>query len=273
MTFTTQEDTDFIMLQRLIKKNLGFNSEQYKESHFKRRVEVRMRLKNAKDYRDYLNILNKNPAEYTALVDALTVNVTNFFRNPETYEAIEKEVLPAIIKERSNKPIKIIRIWSAGCSIGVEAYSIAIMLHKLLKHNFSKYHISIIGTDIDKASLLKARLGVYTETEMKGIDSKILEQYFKVNDGRYHIIDDLKKITTFKQNDLISGTKLSGFDAIFCRNVTIYFKKELQEKLYMNFYKSLNDGGYFVMGKTETLVGPAKDVFKPFNTKERIYSK
>lgn len=273
MSSVIQDDANFIMLQRLIKKNLGFNSEQYKEAHLKRRIEVRMRVQNAKNYNDYIGILHKNPAEYTSLIDTLTVNVTNFFRNPETYEAIEKEVLPAIIKAKSNTPLRTIRIWSAGCSIGVEAYSIAIMLHKLLKHDFSKYRITIIGTDIDKASLFKAELGVYSEAEMKGVDNQILDRYFKINDGRYHIIDELKNITTFKRNDLISGTKPSGFDAIFCRNVTIYFKKELQEQLYMNFYEALNNGGYFVMGKTETLIGPAKDMFKPFNTKERIYSK
>jgi len=273
MGILLENDNDLMMLKKIIKTNLGFNSEQYKEAHFKRRIDVRMRSTHAKSYSDYINILNRNPAEYTSLIDALTVNVTNFFRNPETYDAVEKEVLPAIIKSRSRNSLKSIRIWSAGCSIGVEAYSIAILLHKLLKQDFNKFNISITGTDIDKASLFKAELGVYTETEVKDVDSKTLDKYFEMKDGRYHVIDELKKITRFKRNDLISGTKLRGFDAIFCRNVTIYFTKELQEILYMNFHESLNEGGFFIMGKTETMIGPAKDVFNPFNTKERIYSK
>ncbi|MCK5485361.1 MAG: protein-glutamate O-methyltransferase CheR [Desulfobacterales bacterium] len=273
MSIASNEQESFQVLKNLIQKNLGFNCEQYKEAHFKRRIDVRMRSTSSKDYAGYIKHLNSNPAEYTSLIDTLTVNVTDFFRNPETYEHVEKEVLPAVIRAKAKTPIKSIRIWSAGSSIGVEAYSIAIMLHKLLKQDFKRYKISIIGTDIDKASLFKAQLGVYSETEMKGVDSKTAEKYFVKKGDKYHVIDDLKKITTFKRNDLISGTKMTGFDVIFCRNVTIYFTKELQEKLYMIFYDSLNNGGYYVMGKTETMIGPAKDAFNPFCTKERIYTK
>lgn len=273
MVSAMDEQESFQVLKNLIKKNIGFNCEQYKEAHFKRRIDVRMRSTSSKNYADYIKHLNSNPAEYTSLIDTLTVNVTDFFRNPETYEHVEKDVLPAVIKSKAKSPLKSIRIWSAGSSIGVEAYSIAIMLHNLLKQDFKRYKISIIGTDIDKASLFKAQLGVYSETEMKGVDPKTAEKYFVKKGDKYHVIDELKKITSFKRNDLISGAKMTGFDIIFCRNVTIYFTKELQEKLYMIFYDSLNNGGYYVMGKTETMIGPAKDVFKPFCARERIYVK
>ena len=273
MGIASNEQESFQVLKNLIQKNLGFNCEQYKEAHFKRRIDVRMRSTTSKDYAGYIKHLNSNPAEYTSLIDTLTVNVTDFFRNPETYEHVEKDVLPAVISSKAKTPLRSIRIWSAGSSIGVEAYSIAIMLHKLLKQDFKRYKISIIGTDIDKASLFKAQLGVYSETEMKGVDPKTAEKYFVKKGDKYHVIDELKKITSFKRNDLISGTKMTGFDIIFCRNVTIYFTKELQEKLYMIFYDSLNNGGYYVMGKTETMIGPAKDAFKPFCARERIYVK
>ncbi len=273
MGSVADEQESFQVLKNLVKKNLGFNCEQYKEAHFKRRIDVRMRVTKTKNYSNYIKYLNSNPAEYTSLIDTLTVNVTEFFRNPETYEYVERDVLPAVIKSKANTPLKTIRIWSAGSSIGVEGYSIAIMLHKLLKQDFKKYKISIIGTDIDKASLFKAQLGVYSQSEMKGIDPKMAEKYFVKKGDKYHVIDELKKITSFKRNDLISGVKMRGFDVIFCRNVTIYFTKELQEKLYMIFYDSLNNGGYYVMGKTETMIGPAKDAFKPFCARERIYVK
>lgn len=266
------EEHDYSKLKDLIKNKLGFNCEQYKDSHFKRRIDVRMRATNSKSFGDYIQYLNTNKEEYPELMDTLTVNVTNFFRNSETYEIVEKDVLPAIIKSRSTG-LRNIRIWSAGCSIGVEAYSIAILLKKILGNDLSRYSIQITGTDIDKESLRRAEEGIYTEVEMKEVPVDIRTKYFDRIGDRYHVKDEIKKVAKFRRNDLISGEKLTGFDAIFCRNVTIYFEKHLQENLYMDFYNSLNKGGFFVMGKTETLIGPSKDLFKAFNPRERIYQK
>lgn len=268
----SSEEQDYSKLKNLIKKNLEFNCEQYKDSHFRRRIDVRMRATGSKNFGEYIRYLTTHKEEYSQLMDTLTVNVTNFFRNSETYEVVEKEVLPAIIKSKSTG-LRSIRIWSAGCSIGVEAYSIAILLHKILGNNFSRYNIQIIGTDIDKDILKRAEEAVYSELEMKEVPTDIRNKYFTYDGENYHLKNEIKKVAKFRRNDLISGEKLTGFDAIFCRNVTIYFEKHLQEKLYMDFYDSLNKGGFFVMGKTETLIGPSKDLFKPFNPRERIYQK
>lgn len=269
----TKEDTDFTMLKSVIKDRLGFNCEYYKDSHFKRRIDVRLRASGAKNYGEYVRLLKDNPGELDILMDTLTVNVTNFFRNTEVYDIVEKEVLPAVIKAKSTTPLRSIKIWSAGCSIGVEAYSIAMLLHHILGDNIKKYNITITGTDIDKASLQQAQQGVYGEVEMKDVRPAFLKKYFVQQGNHYQVIDEIRKMAHFKSHDMISGPKMKGFDIIFCRNVTIYFEKELQEKLYMDFYEGLNDNGFFVMGKTETLLGPSKDRFKPFNAKERIYNK
>ncbi len=267
-----KKDEDYELLKKLIQQKLGFNCEQYKDSHFKRRIDVRLRATNSKTYKEYVNLLQNNRNEYPELMETLTVNVTNFFRNAEVYDIIEKEVLPALIKAK-NSGLRTIRIWSAGCSIGVEAYSIAMLLHHLLGNDFNKYNIKITGTDIDKESLLKAQKGIYSEIEMKDVRPAFLNKYFTKQGKDYVISDELKKIAQFKKQDLITGPKMSGFDAIFCRNVTIYFQKELQEVLYMDFYNALSKDGFFIMGKTETLLGPSKDTFKPYNSKERIYQK
>ena len=269
----TKEDADFAMLKNVIKDKLGFNCEYYKDSHFKRRIDVRLRASGSKNYGDYVKLLKENDGERAVLMDTLTVNVTNFFRNTEVYDIVEKEVLPAVIKSKGSSPLKSIKIWSAGCSIGVEAYSIAMLLDHILGNNIRKYNISITGTDIDKASLQQAQQGVYSNIEMKDVRPAFLKKYFVQQGNQYHVIDELKKMTHFKSHDMISGPKIKGFDIIFCRNVTIYFEKELQEKLYMDFFDGLNENGFFVMGKTETLLGPSKDRFKPFNAKERIYCK
>jgi chemotaxis protein methyltransferase CheR len=220
-----------------------------------------------------LKLLKRNPQEYEFLVDTLTVNVSEFFRNPETFRIIEKEIIPFIIKYKPESLVRSIRIWSAGCAAGEEAYSLAILLHRVLKSDFDKYRIRITGTDIDTQSLEKARRGVYNENSLKNLDPNIKERYFLKQGDAYQVIDELKNITHFKHHDLISGTRIDRFDIIVCRNVMIYFKKEIQERLQFNFYQALEKGGFFVIGKSETLLGSASSLFRPYNARERLYIK
>jgi chemotaxis protein methyltransferase CheR len=270
---TLEEDPGFELLKRIITGNTGFNCEHYKEAHFRRRINVRIRATNSESYGAYLKILKKDPQEYEFLVDTLTVNVSEFFRNPETFKIIEKEVIPSILKYRSDSLIRSIRIWSAGCAAGEEAYSLAILLHRVLKTEFSNYKIRIIGTDIDAQSLEKARKGIYSENSLKNLDPIIKERYFLKQGEMYQVIDELKNITQFKRQDLITGPRIDRFDLIVCRNVMIYFKKEIQEKLQLNFYQALEKEGFFLIGKSETLLGTASNLFKPYNTRERLYIK
>jgi Methylase of chemotaxis methyl-accepting proteins len=268
-----EEDSDFKLLKKVITGNTDFNCEHYKEAHFRRRVNVRVRATNSESYGAYLKFLKRNPQEYEALVDTLTVNVSEFFRNPETFGIIEKEIIPSIIKYRSESLIRSIRIWSAGCAAGEETYSLAILLHRTLKTEFNKYRISIIGTDIDTKSLEKARKGVYSENSVKNLDTSSKERYFLKQKDAYQVIDELKSITQFKRHDLISDSRIDHFDLIVCRNVMIYFKKETQERLQLNFYQALEKRGFFVIGKSETLLENPSSLFKPYNTRERLYTK
>lgn len=268
-----EEDPSFDLLKRIISGNTGFNCEYYKEAHFRRRINVRVRATNSESYGAYLKLLKKDPQEYEFLLDALTVNVSEFFRNPETFRIIEKEVIPSLIKNRSGLFIRSIRIWSAGCAAGEEAYSLAILLHRILKNDFNKYRIRIIGTDIDTQSLEKAKKGVYNQDSLKNLDPGTIERYFLKQGDNYQVIDEFKSITQFKRHDLISDPRIDHFDIIICRNVMIYFKKDIQEKLQLNFYKSLWKGGFFIVGKSETLLGTASNLFRPYNTRERLYIK
>ncbi len=257
----------------MITESTGFNCEQYKEAHFRRRINVRVRATNSESYEEYLKLLKKNSVEYEDLIAALTINVSEFFRNPETFGVIEKEVIPSLIKSRSDSLVKSIRIWSAGCATGEEAYSLAVLLHRVLGRDFDRYRISIIGTDIDNLSLEKARNGVYRENVLKNVDASIRENYFVRQGETYQVSDQLRSMIRFKRHDMISESSTSRFDLIICRNVMIYFKKEIQEQLQLNFHKALNRGGFFVIGKAETLLGTASNRFKPYNTRERLYIK
>lgn len=268
-----EKDPGFELLKRTISGNIGFNCEHYKEAHFKRRINVRVRATNSESYGAYLKLLKKDPEEYEFLLDALTVNVSEFFRNPETFRIIEKDVVPSLVTNRSGLFIRSIRIWSAGCAAGEEAYSLAILLHRTLKNDFNKYRIRIIGTDIDIQSLEKAKKGIYNENSLKNLDPGTKERYFFKQGDNYQVIDEVKNITQFKRHDLISDPRIDHFDLIVCRNVMIYFKKEIQEQLQLSFYRALEKGGFFIIGKSETLLETASSFFRSYNTRERLYIK
>jgi len=269
----SEEDPGFETLKRVITESTGFNCEQYKEAHFRRRVNVRVRATNSESYEEYLRVLKKNSAEHEYLIKALTINVSEFFRNPETFKVIEREVIPFLVKSRSDSLVKSIRIWSAGCATGEEVYSLAILLHRVLGKDLGMYRVSIIGTDIDDLSLEKAKKGVYRENVIKNVDIGIKENYFVKQGEMYQISDQLRNMIRFKKHDMISESCVDRFDLIMCRNVMIYFKKEIQEQLQLNFYKSLNKGGFFIIGKAETLLGTASTRFKAYNSRERLYVK
>jgi chemotaxis protein methyltransferase CheR len=271
ITAFREDGREFSELKTIIKKKIGFNCEQYKQAHLKRRLAVRLRATQSKSYKEYAEILLKNLAEEKQLKETLTVNVTELFRNPETYEAFRAAALPELIKSRGEN--RNLKVWSAGCSNGEEPYSIAIMLVEYLGIAARRYDISILGTDIDEDSLTKAELGIFHPKQLEKISKERLERFFIKKDNNYQVTDEIHRLVTFKNHDMISGPKLSGFDIIFCRNVTIYFEQKLQERLYFDFYNALKDGGYFVMGKTETLIGQSSQLFQHIDLKERIYQK
>ncbi len=266
-----EDEKEFTELKIIIKKKLGFNCDGYKRAHLKRRLAVRLRANNSQSYKEYAMTLLKNEDESWRLKETLTVNVTELFRNPEAFETFCKVGLPELIKTKGEN--RTIKVWSAGCSNGEEPYSIAIMLLEFLGYRANKYNISILGTDIDDDSLKIAELGVYKPKQLEKISKERLNRFFIEQGDDYVLADDVRNIVHFKHHDIISGPRLYGFDIIFCRNVTIYFDKSLQEELYMKFYDSLNEGGYFLMGKTETLFGKTGGLFKPVDIKERIYRK
>lgn len=267
-----EDEKEFSELKSIIKRKIGFNCEDYKQPHLKRRLAVRLRATESKSYRDYAQMLSKSEDEVNKLKETLTVNVTELFRNPETFDSVRNNVLPELIKQKGIN--KVIKVWSAGCSNGEEPYSIAIMLNEFLGHSIKRYNISIQATDIDDDSIAKAETAIFQPKQLEKIGQERINRFFiKKDNNNYQVIDEVKKLVKVKRHDLISGPKFSGFDIIFCRNVTIYFEQKLQEILYMNFYNALNDGGYFVMGKTETLVGPSTQLFKRFDLKERIFQK
>jgi chemotaxis protein methyltransferase CheR len=266
-------DRDFIALKKQIFRCTSLDLGQYKDTYLQRRIGVRMRCCGSKVYSDYSNFLDSNPAEYEKLLDDLTINVTQFFRDPIVFKAMEEEVLPLLIYDKVKHGKGDITVWSAGCSSGEEPYSIAIMLRELLGEEFDNFDVNIIGSDIDDPSLEAASVGKYLPRQLANVKKEYLERHFALEGEMYQLSQDIMDMVDFRKIDLIASRPPAMFDCIFCRNVVIYFTREMQEHLYMKFYGSLNQGGYFVMGNTETLVGEAAHLLSTFKGRERIYQK
>jgi chemotaxis protein methyltransferase CheR len=266
-------DKDFPILKRKIFSDTSLDLNQYKDNYLKRRIAVRMHVKKIPTYREYIHLLTKDPEEYGELLSDLTINVTQFFRDPEVFHILEEEFLPLLIYHKVKSRRRVIRIWSAGCASGEEPYSLAIIMHDLLGSEIDNFIVTILGTDIDSESLASAKEGVYLPRQIENVRLGYLNSYFSFDDDMHHLSEEIKDMVRFKKLDLFSEIKGGNFDLILCRNVIIYFTKEMQFKLFENFYESLNWGGYLVLGKTETLLGDTQRRFEAVNTRERIYQK
>ena len=194
----------------------------------------------------YFDHVAKDKDEFAAFIEYLTINVSEFFRTPDKFGKLETEVIPDLLKRSPT-----LNIWSAGCSIGAEVYSLAMILKDLTP---GKKH-RLLATDLDIEIIAKAKAGIYAENELKALDPKRKAQYFtKTSDGRFAIKNEIKQCVEFKRHNLLKDPFEKGFDLILCRNVVIYFTEEAKDKLYRNFFASLKPGGILFVGATEAIL-------------------
>lgn len=250
----------------------GLDFSQYRETSILRRINTRMDRYKTDSYDDYIKILQTNPAEYKELINALTINVTEFFRNPESFNAIDKIVIPRVIFSKSINQHKIIRALSCGCSSGDEPYSLAILLLEKLGDARKKFLLNIVGTDIDRDALEEAKNMVYSKNRLKAVSKKLLDEYFeKIGEDEYKLKSYVRNLVKFRYNNIITDTPFLLCDIILCRNLLIYFNKQLQEEVLLKLYECLNPGGFLVLGMVESLVGSAADVFETVDNRLRVY--
>ncbi len=267
------EELAFQCILRKIKSVKGLDFSQYRPACLKRRVDTRLRVHHLENYNEYIQFLSKNPAEYDELLNVATINVSEFFRDTEAWEFVEKKIIPTIIQLKEAKNKRIIRLWSAGSSKGEEAYTLAILFSEVLKTKINEFNIKIYGTDIDKASLKDAQHGLYNPASVKNISTDRLNRYFNFDGKQYKIKEEIQALTHFQNKDLILGEPLELIDFIICRNVLIYFTKELQTKVMAKFSSALQPQGFLMLGKTESFGPFMEEHFKSFNSAERIYQK
>ncbi len=268
---TVTDDTGFVALTRAVSTRAGLALGAYKDKCVQRRIAVRMRACGVHTYGDYLTLLEQTPEELDRLTDALTINVTRFFRNAETWHAVRAIVLPALVRSPSSG----LRAWSAGCSSGEEAYSLAVLAAQWLEERDDSRaldRLQIDATDIDRASLQRAQEGWYRHESTADVPPDLLTRHFAMEGTGFRVNEGLRSRVRVRRLDLNLQPPLrKDYDLILCRNVLIYFDRRTQERLFQVFDGALAPGGYLVLGKVEALFGAVRDRFTLVDARERIY--
>ena len=236
---------DFQWFLKEVKKRFNLDLTGYKPQRVKRRIEILIRKWGKKSYREYLDLIVKDEKAQKEFLDRLTINVTEFFRNPEKWWELRDKYLPVLLKESGTR----FKAWSAGCSSGEEPYSIAILLEELRAPSTAK----VQATDIDINILARARKGEYDEKSIVNVPKNYLQKYFDYRNGLYYVKPNVKARVNFKRHNLLQDPFDKGFDLILCRNVVIYFEMKTKEELYKRFAEALRPGGMIFVGSTERI--------------------
>lgn len=272
-----KDEREFKFLLDKIMRNKNIDFSRYRPQILKRRIRHRLHLSGCSNYWDYVLLLNRDPLEYDRLIDCLTIKVSEFFRDPKVFDLLENAIIPEIISAKKSQQDKKIRAWSCGAAFGQEAYSLAVLFCEELGPGINDFDIKILATDIDKNALETAPWGSYDRNSLRNMKPHLLFKYFTrfqdKNVDRYIVSDRARVLVDFKFHDVASSTPSPGMDLVLCRNLLIYFEKELQEKTLHNMKFALNRGGFLILGKTEALLPQMADCFEMMDLRERIYKK
>ncbi|MCM3040150.1 protein-glutamate O-methyltransferase CheR [Paenibacillus motobuensis] len=232
-----------------VKKSTGIDLAQYKEAQMKRRLTTLRNKNGYSSFTSFFKAMMENKTLFYEFLDKMTINVSEFWRNPNRWEVLRDKVLPVLSNERSR-----MRIWSAACSTGEEPYTLAMILadQGLLQSTY------LLATDIDEGALSKAAQGLYLERSLKDVPADVSKRYFTQDGMMYRFDEGLKKHVTFKKQNLLADSFEDGFDLIVCRNVMIYFTEEAKHDLYHKFARSLRPGGVLFVGSTEQIFSPGQ---------------
>lgn len=256
----------------LLRAHTGQDFSQYKPSTIQRRIQRRMAIHQIETMDGYVKYLQQTPAEVEALFRDMLIGVTNFFRDPEAFKAVKEEIIPKLFSGKP--PNYVIRVWSAGCSTGEEAYSLAILLAEHQEALKQSFKVQIFATDIDRQSIATARAGLYPSSIAADISPERLARYFSVepNGSFFRIHQDIRDMLVFSEQNVIKDPPFSKLDLITCRNLLIYVGSELQKKIISLFHYALNPGGFLFLGTSET-VGEFGNLFTTLDRKSKLYQR
>ena len=266
------EETDpaFESLLEFLKDSRGFDFTGYKRASLRRRMDKRMQEIGIASYPQYLDELQVRPDEFTDLFNFILINVTAFFRDPQVWTYLASAIIPDIIGRHA--PDDPIRVWSAGCASGEEAYSIAMLFADALGDKAFKSRVKIYGTDVDEDALAQARLGIYGAKAIDGVPAPMRSKFFERFQGSYAFKKDLRRSLIFGRHDIVQDPPISRIDLILCRNTLMYLNADTQTQVMTRLNYALNQGGYLVLGKSEMPFTRMKS-FVPVDLKRRVFAK
>ena len=261
---------EFERLLEYLKQTRGFDFTAYKRTTLARRVDKRMGSVEVGNYADYIDYLEVHPDEFGHLFNSILINVTAFFRDPQTFDYLRTEIIPALFQGKpTGEPV---RVWSAGCASGEECYSVAILLAESLGSQQFRDRVKIYATDVDEEELAVARQATYTDRQMDNVPSDLREKYFDRNGTRWVFKKDYRRNVIFGRHDLLDDAPISRVDLLLCRNTLMYFNQEAQSRIVSRFQFALREGGYLVLGKAEMLLNFA-GAFVPIDLRQRVFVK
>jgi chemotaxis methyl-accepting protein methylase len=267
------DDDAFAALTRKISREAGLTLDAYKDKCLRRRIAVRMRACGVHTFSDYQTVLDRTPAEYERLKDAITINVTRFYRNAETWNLLRAGLLQEVCEADGGE----VRAWSAGCSSGEEPYTLAV----LMADHFDRQgkperlgRVTVDATDIDRQCLERAQAGSYRREALADFPVDLAQRYFEADGGEYRVIERVRRRVVVRALDLgREPPPRRNYQLILCRNVVIYFERATQERVFLAFADALALGGILVLGKVESLFGPARDRLTLLDPRERVYQR
>ncbi|HEX8857816.1 MAG TPA: CheR family methyltransferase [Actinomycetes bacterium] len=261
--------SDVEVLLEYLRRNRGFDFTGYKRTSLTRRIDKRMQAIGVPTYLDYVDYLEVVPEEFIHLFNTILINVTGFFRDPPAWEYLAEEILRDILVARG--PAEPLRIWSAGCASGQEAYTLAMLCAELLGVEGFRERVKIYATDVDEEALNQARSARYSAKEVEGVPADLLQRYFERNgQGHFVFSKDLRRSVIFGRHDLIQDAPISRIDLLVCRNTLMYFNSEIQAHILSRFAFALREGGYLFLGKAEMLLAQS-NLFSAVDLKRRVF--
>jgi len=261
-------DAEFSSIIERLRNLRKFDLDLYKDRCVRRRIAKRLRACKVSDFASYLKRLEIDRDELDTLLATISIHVSQFFRNPDTFRVIEQKILPDLCRRARVVDRSKLTLWSAGCAAGEEPYSLALMVDDLSAEDLE---IRVLATDISEPVLETARTGLFDLSRMKEVPSPVLDKYFRAEGQHYRLIEPIRNLVEFQHHNIMTDSDYPEVDMILCRNVLIYFSRAEQERILLRFAAALPPHGVLILGRSETMTGEIRHYFKSEFPAERIY--
>ncbi len=261
-------DAEYTAITEILRDRRQFDLGQYKDRCIRRRIAKRLRLCKVTDFCSYLKKLEMDRDELDTLLASISIHVSQFFRNPDTFLILEQKILPDLCRRARKAGRTELTLWSAGCATGEEPYSLALLVDDLAATDLD---IRILATDVSEPVLEIARTGDFDGLRMKEVPTEVLEKYFQMNNGRYQLIERVRDKVEFLRHNIMTANDYPAADLILCRNVLIYFTRPEQERILSRFATALPEYGALVLGRSETMAENIRNYYHSEFPVERVY--